>query len=64
MKVSDLRIVTFKLPVYILEEIDVLASKEGISRSEFIRRAIEYYISEYNKHVVRRGLNVKQVILQ
>ena len=63
MKVSDLRIVTFKLPEHVLERIDILASMEGISRSEFIRRAIEYYTNECSKHV-RRGLNVKQVILK
>lgn len=41
-----LRIVTFKIEEELLEEVDKLALKLGVSRSTIIRWAIEYYLEQ------------------
>jgi len=41
-----LRIVTFKIEEELLEKVDKLALKLGVSRSTIIRWAIEYYLEQ------------------
>ena len=42
-----MRVVTFKLEEEILEKVDRIARREGMTRSEFIRKAIVTYIENY-----------------
>ena len=44
-----MRIITVKIPEELVEKIDRRAIMLGISRSELIRRAIEWYLDEPNK---------------
>ena len=63
---SDMRIITFKIPKGLLEKIDRQVLKEGLSsRSELIRRALILYLSrneevENNK---KRKFRVKRIVL-
>jgi len=41
-----LRIVTVKIEESVLEAVELLAKKEGVSRSEVIRRAVMKYLKE------------------
>jgi metal-responsive CopG/Arc/MetJ family transcriptional regulator len=51
------RIITFKMPVELLERLDAYASRRGMARSEVIREAIiallarEAYISRQRKTI-------------
>ena len=60
-----MRAVTFKLSDYELEEIDRLATRLGMSRSEFIRKAIRFYIKHLwsDVSVARRYIKVRRVSL-
>lgn len=40
-----LRLITFKCPTGLVKKIDEIALKEGVTRSEILRRAIEAYIA-------------------
>ncbi len=42
-----MKVVTFKIDDEVLEELDAVASKLGISRSEVIRCAISEYLMKY-----------------
>ena len=42
-----MRVVTFKLEEEILEKVDRIARREGLSRSELIRKAIVTFIERY-----------------
>ena len=42
-----MRVVTFKLEEEILEKVDRIARREGMTRSEFIRKAIVTFIERY-----------------
>lgn len=44
-----LLIVTFKIDSELLSRVDTLAQEEGIPRSEFIRRALEWYTLELER---------------
>ena len=60
-----MRVVTFKLRDCELEEIDRLAARLGMNRSEFIREAIRAYIRHLWRDdvVVRRFVRVRRVSL-
>jgi len=58
--VSEIRIVTFKLPDSLLEELDTYAFKHGISRSDAIRLAIKNLILQ---HYSRPRYRVKRIVL-
>ncbi len=58
--VLKIRIVTFKLPDSLLEELDMYALKHGISRSDAIRLAIKNLISQ---RYTRPRYRVKRIVL-
>jgi len=59
-----LRIVTFKIDDSLLEKIDKIASREGLTRSEIIREALITYLSRGGTRVSRRKIfRVKHVVL-
>ena len=41
-----LRVVTFKVDPYFLLRIDMIAAREGLARSELIRKALEEYVKK------------------
>ena len=53
MRSIKLRTVSFKLPSYLLIELDKICSSLGISRSEAIRRALTEFINRYGVQNVR-----------
>ena len=53
MSSIKLRTVSFKLPSYLLIELDKICSSLGISRSEAIRRALTEFINRYGVQPVR-----------
>ena len=60
-----MRVVTFKLSDYELEEVDRIVARLGMNRSEFIRKAIRAYIKHLWRDdvVVRRFIRVRRVSL-
>lgn len=54
-----LRVVTFKVEPHFLLKVDIVAAREGMARSELIRRALEEYIKsrlpEEADHRVQAG---------
>ncbi len=58
-----LKIVTFKLDERLLERIDRIAEREGISRSEVIREAIINYLNNGFKRGRKNSIRVKYVVL-
>lgn len=42
-----MRVVTFKIPEELLEQLDLFAMNNKLFRSEVIRIAIEFYLSNY-----------------
>ncbi len=55
-----IRIVTFKAPDSLLEELDIYALKHGVNRSDAIRLAIKNLISQ---HYTRPRYRVKRIVL-
>jgi len=49
-----LRIVTFKIEEELLEKVDKLALKLGVSRSTIIRWAIEYYLEQKSQDLEQK----------
>ena len=43
------RPVLLNLPVHILEEVDMAVSEQGVTRSQFLRQAIERNLSHYQR---------------
>ncbi len=60
---ESVKIVTFKLDDKLLEKIDRMAQREGISRSEVIREAIINYLNGNLKRGKRNSIRVKYVVL-
>ncbi len=60
-----MRVVTFKIRDSELEEIDKMAARLGMNRSEFIREAIRAYIRHLWRDdvVVRRYVRIRRVSL-
>ena len=60
-----MRVVTFKIRDSELEEIDKMAARLGMNRSEFIRNAIRAYIKHLWRDdvVVRRFVRIRRVSL-
>ncbi len=56
-----MRVVTFKLPERLLEELDVYAVRHGMSRSDVIRLAIKNLIRESAR--VRPKYKIKRIVL-
>lgn len=51
-------ICTINIPKPVLKVVEILRFKEGISRSEFIRRAVRYYLShetDYMEWCIEKG---------
>jgi len=46
-----LRVVTFKLPIKDVDELDEIATFLGITRSELIRKALDQYIKIIRRRV-------------
>ena len=46
---------------YLLNRIDLRAKAEGVSRSELIRKAIQFYLNDKNKG--KREFRVKRIVL-
>jgi len=57
------RIVTFKIDNHLLERIDRLAERDGLSRSELIRKAIIMYLGGGSRRKKKEMFKVKYVIL-
>ncbi len=55
-----MRIITFKIPSKLLEELDLRAIKEGKSRSELLRDAITAYLRSGRR---TRKFRVKRITL-
>jgi len=55
------RVVTFKLPERLLEQLDTYAIKTGMNRSDIIRLAIKNFIRESSRP--RPKYRVKRVVL-
>jgi len=55
------RIVTFKLPDKLLEDLDLQALKEGRPRSEVLRDAIKNYLSSSSRPHLK--FRVKRIVL-
>ena len=43
--VSESRIVTLKMPIEMIEMLDEIARRKGVSRSELIREAVSKYLA-------------------
>ena len=43
------RPVLLNLPVHILEEVDMAVSEQGVTRSQFLRQAIERNLNHYQR---------------
>ncbi|RLG77268.1 MAG: CopG family transcriptional regulator [Thermoprotei archaeon] len=56
-----MRVVTFKLPERLLEQLDTYAIKTGMNRSDIIRLAIKNFIRESSRP--RPKYRVKRVVL-
>lgn len=61
------RIVTFKLDSDVVEKLDEIALRRGITRSEVIREAIFRYLrDEYSdsySDMMKRRLNVRRIVI-
>ncbi|MFT8317760.1 MAG: antitoxin [Sporolactobacillus sp.] len=53
MSESNLKEIMLSLPQYLLNEIDGIASRDKMNRSELLHRAIRMYLHERNKGHVR-----------
>jgi metal-responsive CopG/Arc/MetJ family transcriptional regulator len=60
---ESVKIVTFKLDDKLLERIDRVAQREGVSRSEVIREAIINYLNGNLRRGKRNSIRVKYVVL-
>ena len=58
-----MRIITFKLPEDLLEELDRYASAHGRSRSDVIREAIKSYINYCPQPRCQPRIRVRRVVL-
>ncbi|WP_010632391.1 CopG family ribbon-helix-helix protein [Sporolactobacillus vineae] len=59
MPESNLKEIMLSLPQHLLSEIDGMASRDKMNRTEFLHRAIRVYLRERNKgsvrEIMRRG---------
>lgn len=53
MPESKVRQIMLSLPQHLINEIDGMASRDKMNRSEFLHRAIRMYLRERNKGYVR-----------
>ncbi|MET1248775.1 MULTISPECIES: CopG family ribbon-helix-helix protein [Sporolactobacillus] len=53
MSESKLKEIMLSLPQHLLNEIDGMASRDKMNRSEFLHRAIRLYLRERNRGYVR-----------
>ncbi|MCO7128222.1 CopG family ribbon-helix-helix protein [Sporolactobacillus kofuensis] len=53
MSESKIKEIMLSLPQHLLNEIDGMASRDKMNRSEFLHRAIRLYLRERNKGYVR-----------
>jgi len=56
-----MRVVTFKAPEKLIEEVDKLALKSGVTRSDIIREAIKEYLRKTRGK--KPKFRVKRVVL-
>ncbi|MCI1859358.1 MAG: ribbon-helix-helix protein, CopG family [Sporolactobacillus sp.] len=53
MQESNVENIMLSLPQHLLNEIDGMANRDNMNRSEFLHRAIRMYLRERNKGYVR-----------
>jgi len=55
-------IITFKVNPFLVEQMDMVAQKLGVTRSELIRRAVVYYLAvvDMDKKILREAMSVDQ----
>jgi len=57
------RVITFKIDEELLARIDYVAIKEGVTRSDIIRRALIEYLRRNHQHYPRFRFMVKRVVI-
>ncbi|WP_085520469.1 CopG family ribbon-helix-helix protein [Tuberibacillus sp. Marseille-P3662] len=56
MPESNSEEVVVELPQQIIRELDGMAQKENVNRSECLRRAVKLYLREHNKRQIRESM--------
>ncbi|MBM7644673.1 CopG family transcriptional regulator/antitoxin EndoAI [Scopulibacillus daqui] len=56
MPESNSKEIVVKLPQYLLKEMDGIAQKDKVNRSEFLNRAVRMYLRERNKRQIRESM--------
>ncbi|MEM1622605.1 MAG: ribbon-helix-helix protein, CopG family [Sulfolobales archaeon] len=59
-----MRVITFKLDEETVSELNKVASKLGISRSEVIRAAILNYVNDYINKETNRKTGTRRILLK
>ena len=58
-----MRVITFKIEESLLARLDYAAVREGVSRSDVIRKAIVEYLRKYHHAPARFKVTVKRVVI-
>jgi CopG family transcriptional regulator/antitoxin EndoAI len=53
---SSVKRIMISLPGSLLEEVDGIAAADQLNRSEFIRKAMKYYITECKRRLLREQM--------